>query len=226
MRHFLVLLMLIPMLAFAQTRGDLDPPVDDGELPTDPTNTQGDLNQNNQNSTVDSFNKNTTNVGAGAGNPMPVNTAIAPSLITNGTDTCLISSSNGIQIVSIGYSKGKYVQDEECNRRKDARMFNELGMTIAAVSRMCQNDGNWKAMFEAGTPCPVLVRGSMVFGKRAMLAMKTNPELYIPDYSESTAGYYDQVLGMGESDEVESDGSSRSISDRFRSSTSSDEPVE
>ena len=125
MRHFLVLFMLIPMLAFAQTRGDLDPPVDDGELPTDPTNTQGDLNQNNQNSTVDSFNKNTTNVGAGAGNPMPVNTAIAPSLITNGTDTCLISSSNGVQIVSIGYSKGKYVQDEECNRRKDARMFNE-----------------------------------------------------------------------------------------------------
>jgi hypothetical protein len=223
MRHFLVLLMLIPALTFAQTRyDDVEPELEVEQ----PTNTQGDLNQNNQNSTVDSFNRNTTNVGAGSGSPMPVNTAIAPSLITNGTDTCLISSSNGVQIVSIGYSKGKYVQDEECNRRKDARMFNELGMTIAAVSRMCQNDGNWKAMFEAGTPCPVLVRGSMVFGKRAMLAMKTNPELYIPDYSESTAGYYDQVLGMGESDEVESDGSGLSISDRFRSSTSSDEPVE
>lgn len=183
-----------------------------------PDNTQGDLNQNNQNSTVDSFNQSTTNVGAGAGSPMPVNTAIAPSLMSNGTDTCLISRTSGLQIVGIGYSNGKYKQDEECNRRKDARMFNELGMTIAAVSRMCQNKGNWRAMFDAGTPCPILVRGAMVFGKRAVLAMKTNPELYIPDYSESTSGYYNQVLGIGEENEVESDsGDSRSISDRFRS---------
>jgi hypothetical protein len=207
----------------------LDPDVNPGIIPEfepgEPSpndNNQGDLNNNNQNSTVDSFNENTTNIGAGAGEPTPVMTAIAPSLMSSGNDSCLKSKSGGMQLLALGVSGGAYKQDEECNRRRDAKVFKDLGMVLPAVSRMCQNKENWVAMFESGTPCPILVKGKMVFGKRAVLAMRTNPDVYIPDYNKKNRKkYYDLVLGIGENNEQNSEGdsdSSISISERFRTS--------
>lgn len=227
-----LLVVLLSNSAVAQTEtpelpdnGPTAPQESEPGGPTDNTNEQGDLNQNNQNSTVDSFNRSTTNVGAGAGSPTPVSTAIAPSLLSSGSETCLQSSSSGAQLVGIGYSKGTYKQDEECNRRRDAKVFKDLGMTIAAVSRMCQNDLNWKAMFLSGTPCPILVNGRMVFGKNAVLAMRSNPDLYIPDYKKES-DYYDQVLGLlGGDNEAQAD-DGLSISDRFRSSKRGEPSVE
>lgn len=197
----------------------------------------GDLNTNTQDSTVNSNNTTTSNsstvqnVGAGAGKPSPVMTAISPSLMSSGNDTCLKSKSIGFQMDVLGLSGGGYKQDEECNRRKDAKVLKDLGMTVASVARMCQNLENWKAMFSAGTPCPVLVNGKMIFGKNALLAMKTRPELYIPDYNErSISGKfinkerYNSLLGIGVTiDENENiDGDNRSISERFRESTAQD----
>ena len=125
----------------------------------------------------------------------------------------------------LGLSGGGYKQDEECNRRKDAKVLKDLGMSIAAVARMCQNLENWKAMFSAGTPCPVLVNGKMIFGKNALIAMKRRPELYIPDYDERTKfgklknqKTYNSLLGIGVTiDEEETiDGGGLSVSERFR----------
>lgn len=204
----------------------------------DETNDQtGDLNTNTQDSTVNSNNTTTSNsqttqnVGAGAGKPAPPPTAIAPSLMSSGNDTCLKSKSVALQMDILGLSGGGYKQDEECNRRKDAKVLKDLGMTIASVARMCQNLDNWKAMFSAGTPCPVLVNGKMIFGKNALIAMKTRPELYIPDYNErSITGKtknkqrYDSLLGIGvtanESEDI--NGDSLSVSERFRKGTTDD----
>lgn len=178
---------------------------------------EGSLNTNNQNSTVDS--NNTTNIGAGAGNPVPVNTAVAPSLLSTGTETCLISMSGGIQVDLLGISSGTYRQDEECNRRRDAKVLKDLGMSVAAVSRMCQSTEVWASMFLSGTPCPIVVNGKLVVGKAAFLAMKMNPDLYIPKYRKNKE-LYNIVLGLGESDEtLEGDDTNKSISERFRSSS-------
>jgi len=196
------------------------------ETETQPNNNQnGDLNTNNQNATIDSNNSSTTNIGAGSGSPTPVNTAVGPSLISNGSDSCLKSRSAGVQVLTLGVSGGYYKQDEECNRRRDARLFKDLGMSIASVARMCQNDDNWRAMFSAGTPCPILVDGKMVFGKNAVLVMKTNPIAYIPDYDDKME-YYNTILGIGKENPNENkttDSSNNiSVSDRFRSSTNNE----
>ncbi len=179
----------------------------------------GDLNQNTQDSTVNSNNVTTStttqNVGAGAGKPNPVNTAIAPSLMSSGNDTCLRSASGGMQIDVLGINGGRYVQDEECNRRKDSKVLKDMGMSIASVSRMCQNINNWTAMFIAGTPCPILVNGRMVFGKNAFIAMKNNPTLFIPDYKDKET-HYNQLLGIGVEVNEEDTSDNLSVSERFR----------
>ena len=143
---------------------------------------------NNNNSTVSSHNNTTatTNNYSGAGSSpgsMPVGSAIAPSLMSSGMDSCLMSRNGGIQVFSIGASAGSYIQDEECNRRRDAKVLKDLGMTVPAIALMCQNENNWMAMFTAGTPCPILVNGRLVAGRSAYLVMKQNPELHIPNLS-------------------------------------------
>ena len=177
----------------------------------------GDLNSNTQDSTVNS--NNTTNSktynGAGASG-MPVTSAISPSLMSSGNDSCLRSQSGGLQLAVFGLSLGKYYQDLECNRRKDAKTLRELGMSVASVALMCQKVEVWLAMFTAGTPCPVLANSRLVVGKNAYLVMRKNPQLYIPEY-EDDKEFYNTLLGIGY--EVQTDDSdNRSISERFRTS--------
>lgn len=144
---------------------------------------------NNNNSTVSSYNETTatTNNYSGAGSSpgsMPVGSAIAPSLMSNGMDSCLMSANGGIQSFGLGVSTGAYRQDENCNRRRDAKVLSDLDMKVASIALMCQDDNVWEAMFISGTPCPILVNSRLVVGKAAYLAIKQNPELYIPNYGE------------------------------------------
>lgn len=142
---------------------------------------------NNNNSTVSSYNEATTNNYSGAGSSpgsMPVGSAVAPSLMSSGMDSCLMSASNGLQLFTLGASTGKYYQDEECNRRRDAKVLKDLGMSVAAVARMCESQETFDAMFVSGTPCPILVNGKLVVGRAAYLAMKQNPEIYIMGYGQ------------------------------------------
>jgi len=174
---------------------------------------EGDLSNQNSN------NGNVTKTYNGAGsNSMPVNTAVAPSLMVTGNDSCLKSVSNGIQLVGVGVSSGKYVQDELCNLRKFAITLSQLGLKVSAISLLCSEPSIYRALLVSGSPCPVLKYGRLVVGKSAYLEIKSNPSLYIPDY-EDEAEFYDAILGVGvETSEAED--SSGSMSDRFRSSNS------
>lgn len=184
-------------------------------------NQEGDLNTNTQDSTVNSNNSTTNNSktynGAGSSSQMPVYSSVAPSLMSSGNDTCLKSKSGAAQFVVFGVSAGQYIQDDKCNRRKDAKTLKEMGMSIAAVSLMCQETSVWIAMFTSGTPCPLLVNGKLVVGKAAMLAMKRTPELFIPDYKENKP-FYDLVLNIGVVDDDQEISDGVSLSERFRTS--------
>ena len=95
------------------------------------------------------------------------------------------STTGGVSSLHFGLSSGKYVQDEECNRRKDAQMLFTLNMKIAAITRMCQSDEVWLSMFDSGTPCPLVVNGKAVVGKNAYMMMKKKPELFIRGYEKT-----------------------------------------
>ena len=44
--------------------------------------------------------------------------------------------------------------DENCERLKNSKTLYDMGMKVAAVSLMCQDERVFKAMMNAGTPCP------------------------------------------------------------------------
>jgi len=214
-KSLLTLLISVSIPAFGQ---DITPQPDLDPIPTrdEPDNirNEGDLNTNQIGS--NNNNRTTNNTGPNAGAQMPANTAVSPSLMSSGTESCLQSISGGLQLVGIGVSSGKYIQDEECNRRRNAITLSNMGMKIAAVSLMCQNADVWRAMLLAATPCPVVKYGKIIVGKRAMLEIKQRPKLLIPDYEDSK-DFYDAILGMGvEIDEA--DVPSASLSERYRTS--------
>jgi len=152
------------------------------------TSQEGSLNTNNEDSTVNSHNatqSETNNYnGAGSSSNIPPPSAISPSYMSNGIETCLQGAGGSISTSMLGLSGGKYIEDPQCNRRRDAKVLSDLGMKVAAVARMCENIKVWRSMFVSGTPCPVLSKGKLIVGKRAYLMMKADPELYIPDYGK------------------------------------------
>jgi hypothetical protein len=171
-------------------------------VPAFAQNTQtGDLNTNTQDSVVDSNNPSTTNNynGAGAASDVtPPPTAVAPGVPSGGSDSCLIGRS--------------------FNRRRDARLLKEQGMSIAAVARLCHSKETWIAMFDSGTPCPFSVNGKLIVGRAAFLMMKRDPETFIPDYKERQE-YYDAILRTKDNEDEENSDASLSISERFRSTS-------
>jgi hypothetical protein len=208
-KYSLVLLLLLPY-AYAgdnQQEGSLNTHNGDGST------------VNSNNNTQDESVSNTYN-GAGSSSEIPVGSAIAPSYISNGLETCLRGSARSLQTGLVGYSSGLYKEDEDCNRRRDSKMLADLGMKVAAIGRLCQSDEVWRSMFVSGTPCPILKNGRLIVGKRAFLIMKMQPETYIPDY-EDKEDWYNNILGIGEqvNEEIEQDTQSvSSVSSRFRSS--------
>lgn len=176
-----------------------------------------DSTTNSNNNTQDDSVSNTYN-GAGSSSEIPVGSAISPSYMSSGMDTCLKGSGGSLQTVGVGFSSGTYEVDPNCDRRRDAKLLADLGMKVAAVARMCEATEVWRSMFLSGTPCPLLLNGKLVVGKRAVLAMKRQPEVYIPDYNKDTKEWYNIILNIGEEDTDEED-TTTSIIAKFRTTS-------
>ena len=89
MKRWFLAISLVSLPLYAE-----DGPLPDIDVEESPGNTQnGDLNTSNSN------NGNVTKTYNGAGSrSMPANTAVAPSLMSSGSESCLQSVSNGVQI--------------------------------------------------------------------------------------------------------------------------------
>ncbi len=103
---------------------------------------------NNNTSTVDSTSNSTTTVRS------PPPSAIAPSINTANSDLCTVGVSGAVQTQILGISAGKTVRDMNCEKLKNAKTLYDMGMKVAAVSVMCQDERVFEAMMNAGTPCP------------------------------------------------------------------------
>lgn len=103
-------------------------------------------------------------------------TASAPSIVINNQDVCTTGTSVAVQTQILGFATGQTITDENCERLKLARSLYGMGMKVAAVSVLCQDQRVWDGMWMAGTPCPFL--GSI--GKEAKEKWETNMTM-IPD---------------------------------------------
>jgi hypothetical protein len=194
----------------------------------------GDLSTSNENSTVDSNNSEesvTNNYNAtGAGSAAPVMSAIAPTVMgAGGNDSCLMPRSTGLQVTVFGFSTGEAIQDDSCNRRKNARLLGApqqvggLGLQVSAISVLCQDPVVFRSMMLANTPCPIndSKTGKLLMGKAAINKYRDSPALYIVGYELDTE-FWDTLLRVGEEDTdeavIEDDAPKLSISERFRSS--------
>lgn len=82
-------------------------------------------------------------------------TASAPNVVVNNQDVCTTAASAAIQTQILGIAAGKTVRDMNCERLKLSRSLYGMGMKVAAVSMLCQDDRVFDAMMMAGTPCPI-----------------------------------------------------------------------
>ena len=84
-----------------------------------------------------------------------VNSSSAPAMSVYGQDSCVIPLAAGITVIGFSGTYGSYYTDPNCERRKSVSVLAKLGMKVAAISLMCQDENVWEAMMNAGTPCPI-----------------------------------------------------------------------
>ncbi len=95
----------------------------------------------------------TTNSTTTVKSPPP--TAIAPAITTINNDVCAVAASGAVQTQILGISMGGTMRDMNCERIKLAKNLFDMGMKVAAVATLCQDERIFTAMVAAGTPCPV-----------------------------------------------------------------------
>jgi hypothetical protein len=103
----------------------------------------------------------------------PPPTAVSPQFSAgNGNDLCTVGVSGAVQTQILGLSAGKTVRDMNCERLKNAKALYDMGMKVAAVSTMCQDERVFQSMLDAGTPCPY----DGMIGEEAKAAWEADPD--------------------------------------------------
>ena len=84
----------------------------------------------------------------------PPPSAISPQISASNSDLCTVGVAGAVQTQILGISAGRTVRDMNCEKLKNAKTMYDMGMKVAAVSVMCQDERIFDAMMDAGTPCP------------------------------------------------------------------------
>lgn len=164
-----LLLFVMPLLAFAQT----------DVIVTDSTSK----------STVDS--KTTSINETTVKSPPP--SAISPSMTILNNDICTTGVSGSVQTQILGISGGSTIRDLNCERLKLAKSLFDMGMKVAAVSTLCQDDRVFTSMMNAGTPCPVDGK----IGEEAKRIWDANPDRKPQPMKEKDNASFWQKISAG-----------------------------
>ena len=133
-------------------------------------------NNNNNKNENRNYNETTQKIEQEIKSPPP--SAIAPSIGASfSQDLCTTGVSGAVQTQLFGVAAGKSVTDKNCERIKLSKTVYDMGMKVAAVSLMCQDERVFAAMEMAGTPCPYMGK----IGAEAADAWDVNPQER-PDY--------------------------------------------
>jgi hypothetical protein len=85
----------------------------------------------------------------------PPPTAVAPGITSINSDLCAVGVSGAAQTQIFGIAIGSTFVDKNCERLKLSKTLYDMGMKVAAVATLCQDERVFTAMMNAGTPCPV-----------------------------------------------------------------------
>lgn len=149
------------------------------------------ITESTSTSTVNSSNFNETTVKS------PPPSAISPGITVINNDLCTVGVSGAVQTQILGISGGTTVRDLNCERLKLSKTLYDMGMKVAAVATLCQDERVFAAMQNAGTPCPVDGK----IGPDAQKIWESNPERQ-PNNSKEKTGEsifekYGPALGIG-----------------------------
>lgn len=120
----------------------------------------------------------------------PPASAITPTINTSNSDLCTFGVAGAVQTQILGISMGSQITDSNCERLKLSKTLYDMGMKVAAVSALCQDERVFDAMLMAGTPCPF----EGLIGDEAKAAWKVNEELH-PSVDETTE---EKEKGLGD----------------------------
>ena len=104
-------------------------------------------------SNSNSFSRSVTESTTTVKSPPP--TAVAPAITSINNDLCTVGASGAVQTQILGMSFGSTTRDMNCERIKLSKNLYDMGMKVAAVSLMCQDERVFTAMMNAGSPCPI-----------------------------------------------------------------------
>ena len=117
-------------------------------------------------STSDSTSNSTTTIKS------PPPTAVAPNITSLNNDLCAVGVSGAAQTQILGIAIGGTFVDKNCERLKLSKTLYDMGMKVAAVATLCQDERVFTAMMNAGTPCPVDGK----IGNEAKVIWEADPE--------------------------------------------------
>ena len=123
---------------------------------TNNTNVNQNNNVNLSDSKSTSYSENVSRQVIDQNLKSPPPSAIAPTIMSYSQDLCTTGVSGAVQTQIVGISGGKAVRDQNCERIKLSKTLYDMGMRVAAVSLLCQDDRVFRSMEMAGTPCPYM----------------------------------------------------------------------
>jgi hypothetical protein len=150
MKKIIISGLLVGFASFA-SYAQSDPIVTDSTSRSTNNNTNANTNINH--STGDVTNRNISDSTQTIKSPPP--TAVAPAVTTINNDVCAVVASGAVQTQIFGFSMGGTMRDMNCERIKLSKNLYDMGMKVAAVATLCQDERVFAAMLAAGTPCPV-----------------------------------------------------------------------
>jgi hypothetical protein len=144
---------------------------------------------------TESTSNNTSNSKSETTVKSPPPSAVAPSINTMNNDLCTVGVSGAAQTQILGIAIGSTFRDENCERLKLAKNLYDMGMKVAAVAALCQDERVFVAMLNAGTPCPIDgkigVEAKKEWDQRDLSAVDANKKL-------GTTGFYRAPINIKE----------------------------
>ena len=139
---------------------------------TNNTNVNQNNNVNVSDSKSTSYSENVSRQVIDQNLKSPPPSAIAPTIMSYSQDLCTTGMSGAVQTQILGISAGKAVRDQNCERIKLSKTLYDMGMRVAAVSLLCQDERVFRSMEMAGTPCPFMGK----IGAEATAAWEENAD--------------------------------------------------